>query len=169
MSGQLGDAAGSRWFRRRERGAVAVEFALVLPLLVMLLMGIITGGLAYSNSIGLANAVREGARFGATADLTSGTWRQDVVDRTRQTQLDDLGTPPETTVCVQVLGGGSVGWQCDSGTGNPPDQPTFTPPPAGTCMVVVVGSRPYRLNFVFGRFEGDLVRRSVARYERSCS
>jgi Flp pilus assembly protein TadG len=170
MSGQLGDAAGSRWFRGRERGAVAVEFALVLPLLVMLLMGIITGGLAYSNSIGLANAVREGARFGATGEVDSGTWAADVIERTRDTQFDDLGTPPETTVCVQVIGGGSIGWQCDAGTGNPPAPPTSLPtPPAGTCVVVVVASRPYRLNFVFGRFDGDLVRQSVARYERSCS
>jgi Flp pilus assembly protein TadG len=169
MSGLLGHAAASRHARPRERGAVAVEFALVLPLLVMLLMGIITGGLTYSNSIGLANAVREGARFGATGDVGSGTWTVDVVDRTRDTQFDDLGTPPETTVCVEVLGGG-IGWQCDAGTGDAPDRPATLPtPPAGTCMVLVVASRPYRLNFVFGSFEGDLVRRSVARYERSCS
>ena len=53
-----------------ERGAVAVEFALVLPLLVMLLLGIATTGLSYTHAIGVTNAVREGARFGATADAT---------------------------------------------------------------------------------------------------
>jgi Flp pilus assembly protein TadG len=170
MSGRLGDAAASRWSRPRDRGAVAVEFALVLPLLAMLLMGVITGGVSFTNSIGLANAVREGARFGATADLSSGTWAADVTRRTRETQFDDDPDDPVTTVCVQVVGGGSIGWQCDAGTGSAPAQPTNLPAAsAGTCMVVVVASRPYRLNFVFGRFDGELVRQSVARYERSCS
>jgi Flp pilus assembly protein TadG len=167
MSWLLG---GRRWARRRDRGAVAVEFALVLPLLAMLLMGVITGGMTFTNSIGLANAVREGARFGATGDIGSGSWAADVIERTRQTQFDDTGTPRATTVCVQVIGGGSVAWQCDAGTGPPPPMPTSLPtPPAGTCMVVVVASRPYRLNFIFGSFDGNLVRQSVARYERSCS
>jgi Flp pilus assembly protein TadG len=159
---------GRQRARRRDRGAVAVEFALVLPLLAMLLMGVITGGVAFTNSIGLANAVREGARFGATGDLDSGTWAADVIQRTRDTQFDDNGTPRETTVCVQVVGGGSIGWQCDAGTGPAPAQPTVMPTTA-TCMVVVVASRPYRLNFIFGSFDGNLVRQSVARYERSCS
>jgi Flp pilus assembly protein TadG len=170
MSGRLGDSAASRWGRRREHGAVAVEFALVLPLLAMLLMGVITGGVSFTNSIGLANAVREGARFGATADLSSGTWVADVTRRTRETQFDDDPDNPATTVCVEVRGGGSIGWQCDPGTGTAPAQPTdLGPVPAGTCMVVVVGSRPYRLNFIFGVIDGNLVRRSVARYERSCT
>jgi Flp pilus assembly protein TadG len=165
MSWLLG---GRRWARRRDRGAVAVEFALVLPLLAMLLMGVITGGMTFTNSIGLANAVREGARFGATGDIGSGSWAADVIERTRQTQFDDTGTPPVTTVCVEVVGGGSIGWQCAGGTGPDPAQPPLVAP-AGTCMVVVVASRPYRLNFIFGSFDGNLVRQSVARYERSCS
>jgi Flp pilus assembly protein TadG len=172
MSGRLGGAAARRWARRRERGAVAVEFALVLPLLAMLLIGVVTGGVAFTNSIGLANAVREGARFGATADLASSTWVQDVYKRTRQTQFDDDLDNPATTVCLKVVGGGSIGWQCDPGVAPAPPEPansTLPTPPAGTCVVVVGASRPYRLNFIFGRFEGELVRQSVARYERSCS
>ena len=46
---------------------MAVEFALIFPLLAMLMMGIVTGGLSYSNALGVQNAVREGARYGATA------------------------------------------------------------------------------------------------------
>ncbi len=57
--------------RLDERGAVAVEFALVLPVLVMLLLGITTAGLSYSHAIGLTNAVREGSRFGATTLATT--------------------------------------------------------------------------------------------------
>lgn len=50
-----------RWMRG-ERGAVAVEFALVLPVLVLLLFGIIEFGRGYNAQISLQGAVREGAR-----------------------------------------------------------------------------------------------------------
>lgn len=57
--------------RRDERGAAVVEFALVLPVLVLFIFGIIEFGRAYSARIELTAAVREGARavaLGATAD-----------------------------------------------------------------------------------------------------
>ena len=46
----------------RERGAAAVEFAIILPLLVMLVFGIIEFGRGYNAKIELTGAVREGAR-----------------------------------------------------------------------------------------------------------
>lgn len=45
-----------------ERGAVAVEFALLAPVLIMLLLGIMEFGRAYNVQISLSNAAREGAR-----------------------------------------------------------------------------------------------------------
>ncbi|TSE14935.1 pilus assembly protein [Arthrobacter sp. KBS0703] len=45
-----------------ERGAVAVEFALLAPVLVMLLLGIAEFGRAYNAQITLTNAAREGVR-----------------------------------------------------------------------------------------------------------
>lgn len=45
-----------------ERGAAALEFALVLPILLMLVFGIITFGRAYHAKVSLAGGVREGAR-----------------------------------------------------------------------------------------------------------
>jgi Flp pilus assembly protein TadG len=45
-----------------ERGAVAVEFALLAPILIMLLLGIMEFGRAYNVQISLTNAAREGAR-----------------------------------------------------------------------------------------------------------
>jgi Flp pilus assembly protein TadG len=47
---------------RNERGAVAVELALVLPILVLLVFGIIEFGRAYNANVELQGAVREGAR-----------------------------------------------------------------------------------------------------------
>lgn len=45
-----------------ERGAVAVEFALLAPVLVMLLLGIMEFGRAYNVQASLTNAAREGVR-----------------------------------------------------------------------------------------------------------
>jgi Flp pilus assembly protein TadG len=47
---------------RSEHGAAAVEFALVLPVLVLLLMGLIEFSLIFNTQISLTNAAREGAR-----------------------------------------------------------------------------------------------------------
>lgn len=46
-----------------ERGAVAVEFALILPILVALLLGIMEFGRAYNAQISVTAAAREGARI----------------------------------------------------------------------------------------------------------
>ncbi|MGP4031555.1 TadE/TadG family type IV pilus assembly protein [Pseudarthrobacter sp. 1C304] len=48
--------------RASERGAVAVEFALLAPVLIMLLLGIIEFGRAYNTQVTLSNAAREGVR-----------------------------------------------------------------------------------------------------------
>lgn len=49
-----------RW--ESERGAAAVEFALVFPLLVLILFGIVEFGSIYNAQLMLTSAAREGAR-----------------------------------------------------------------------------------------------------------
>ena len=48
--------------RPRERGAAAVEFALVLPLLFLVIAGIVDFGRALYTEVILTNAAREGVR-----------------------------------------------------------------------------------------------------------
>lgn len=50
------------WKWRNERGAIAVEFALLLPVLVILLIGIMEFGMFYSAQISVTAAAREAAR-----------------------------------------------------------------------------------------------------------
>ena len=59
------------WHRREERGSVVVEFALVLPILMLLLFGIIEFGRGYNAKIQLTSAVREGARKVALGGTTA--------------------------------------------------------------------------------------------------
>jgi TadE-like protein len=49
----------------RDRGAAAVEFALLLPVLLLILFGIIDFGRALNAQITLTQAAREGARLAA--------------------------------------------------------------------------------------------------------
>jgi Flp pilus assembly protein TadG len=51
-------------YLKREEGAAAVEFALVLPILILILFGIIEFGFALYNKEVITNASREGARAG---------------------------------------------------------------------------------------------------------
>ncbi len=50
---------------RNQKGASAVEFAIILPVLVMILFGMFQFGIAYNNWIALTHAAREGARLAA--------------------------------------------------------------------------------------------------------
>ncbi len=51
--------------RRSCRGQNLVEFSLVLPILIVVLMGVVEFGIVYFIRASVENAVREGARYGA--------------------------------------------------------------------------------------------------------
>lgn len=71
--------------RSGDGGAVAVEFALLVPLLILLLTAILDYGLWFSDSIALRHGVREAARSG-------------VVDQFPG--CEGAGTAAEKTECV---------------------------------------------------------------------
>jgi Flp pilus assembly protein TadG len=64
-------STAARWMLHRRRatdrqsGAAAVELALVLPILLVLVFGIVDFGRAYNATISLTQAAREGARVRA--------------------------------------------------------------------------------------------------------
>ena len=53
------------WRPKDQRGSVAVEFALLAPLMVIILFGIIEMGLALTRTLAYQNGAREGARYAA--------------------------------------------------------------------------------------------------------
>ena len=58
-----------RSFRTGEQGQAIVEFAFVLPLVLLLIVAVADFGIAYQRSVQMANAVREGARYGSVFPL----------------------------------------------------------------------------------------------------
>jgi len=59
-------------FARNERGQTAVEFALVAPILIVLLLAIIQVGVAFHDYVTITDAARAGARKAIVARLSGG-------------------------------------------------------------------------------------------------
>lgn len=90
----------------RERGEVMVEFALLLPVLIMMLLGTITVGLSYNRSNSLNNGARESARYGATLpvgdDLSA--WLNSVADVAIASTTGDLtASAPDQELCIAYV------------------------------------------------------------------
>jgi TadE-like protein len=94
-------------YLKREDGAAAVEFALLLPLLLMILFGVIEFGFVFYNQEVITNASREGARFGIVMRDPKYTKAEieDVVTNYTTSRLICLGSCPPPTVDAQGAGG----------------------------------------------------------------
>ncbi|WP_110206577.1 TadE/TadG family type IV pilus assembly protein [Nocardioides daejeonensis] len=97
----------------RERGAAALEFALVVPILMGLVMGIVDFGIAINRDTLVNNAVREGAR---EASLNPDATQVEAVVRRVLTSLPaDAVTvtvgcrTPAGTACASFAAGAASG------------------------------------------------------------
>lgn len=67
MLGFVGRMNFRKCLRNRERGATLIEAAVVLPILLLVVLGIIEFGLAFKDYLTVSYLSREGARIGALA------------------------------------------------------------------------------------------------------
>lgn len=92
----MGEVAREGTVRRRrsrsEEGAAAAEFAIVLPLLIIMVFGIVEFGQAYFRMQGVQAAAREGARSGAV----------EPGSECAQANATMVGLNPETFTCTVV-------------------------------------------------------------------
>jgi Flp pilus assembly protein TadG len=94
-----------RGLYRHDGGAAVLEFALVLPLLVVMLMGIIDFGRAWNRQQVITDAAREGARRAVVRD---GADKMAVVSNVVQTRLTASGMTWDGTVAGYAAS--CVGW-----------------------------------------------------------
>jgi Flp pilus assembly protein TadG len=83
---------------RSERGAELIEFALVLPLLLVVVLGIVDFGFLFQRLEVITNAAREGARMAVLPGPYSTTDVQTrVCDFIKSGGVDTTGCPATTT------------------------------------------------------------------------
>lgn len=135
--------------RRRggDRGVVLVEMAFILPILLMLVFGMVTFGIALSQGNAIENAAREASRYGSTRPVPGTsikTWLDEVTDVAIAASTGDLGaSAPDRFLCVALVGSGEVNGRREtigtavhySGSGNCPDA---TCPNSDPCVQVVL-------------------------------
>ena len=108
--------------RRDQRGAVAVEAALITPLLLVLVFAIIEFGFAYKDWQGVTSAVRAGARM-ASAEPRVATFAQDAAN-----QVANEGAALNMANVTSL-------WVYKSGVnGYPVGQSSFASCPSTTCV-----------------------------------
>jgi len=89
-------------FAARERGASAVEFAILAPLFFMIVFGMFTGGLLYNEKSQLTFAAREGTRYGSVLPVGQG--------------FSGAADPDSPSGCVVASSGGTSSgllWACN--------------------------------------------------------
>jgi Flp pilus assembly protein TadG len=154
--------------RRGDRGAALIEFAIIAPLVFMLLLGLFSGGILLNQRNSMTNAVREGARMGATLPA-SGTWGNTVEGRVLDLAAGDLKA---SQVCVQLLQAPSTTpVQNDSTCSGAlaADQPSLAGVPAGDCVAVVWSSKTGKLEAVVFSRNITMETHSISKYEQDCS
>ena len=93
----------------RDDGASAVELALVLPILIMLVFGIIAFGIVFAQSLALGNAAREGSRAGVVEQRTCG----EILGRVQDAANSIAMSGDNVVVEVTRTGAGTT---CPAGT-----------------------------------------------------
>lgn len=145
-----------------EAGASLVEFALVLPLVMALILGLVTGGVAYNRKLSLTSAVREAARFGATlavcttSSCDTATWTTKVTRRAVELSGGELKTSDVCASLVTV----TVSPDTSCGVTTPVDAPP------GSHVAKISATRQAKLEVFFFSQNLTLTSRTAARYER---
>ena len=154
----------------RDSGAVMVEMAFVLTLLVMLLVGVTTSALAFGQNNTIENAAREASRYAATLpDAADSAWLAEVRDVARASALGELDAGVDGQyICVAYYDGSNWVRLTDTGgvtaTGS---ASCYTDSlPADQARVQVVTGRDTSINAVIFSTDISLDGQAAARYER---
>ena len=141
---------------RDERGATLVEFALIMPLLFMLLFGIVEFGRFVATAAAVNTASREAARFGSAAGLsTNGIPRYTDCDEIRNAgqRLAIVVNLAVSDIAISYDEGPSTGQTTTCPPGMPPNAGDFN---SGDRIVVTVTTQFQSSIPIIGNFIGTV-------------
>ena len=92
--------------RRKEDGAELIEMAIVLPLLLLIIMGIVDFGFMFQRYVVLTNAAAEGARVASLPGYTSADVTSRVASYATDGGIPGVVTSVTTPVSLPGAGGG---------------------------------------------------------------
>lgn len=164
--------------RPDERGAALVEFALILPVFMMLVLGMFSGGLAYNQKLSLSGASREASRYGATlagdpagtcSTVGSNTWLTCIANNAIASATGELGaSAPGRDVCVAYYTGTAWATLHIVGGGTPtfsPDAECYSDGLGTDRRLQVDLKRDGKIEILFGDIDLALRGRSSTRVE----
>lgn len=96
----------ARGRRDRTRGQALVEFALVVPLFLLVVFGIIDGGRLIFINNSLSEATRDGARWGSVQNRSTDSTKRLAIAGETQSRMTGVPTPTVTVTCER--GGATV-------------------------------------------------------------
>ena len=170
MDGGMTTIRSSRGRRRADRGASLVEFALIMPVLFMLVIGMITGGITMSRQNSVENAVREGTRFGAVnPNDVLATYLQQVLAQVENAATGDLAdSVAGKQICVAFINetGSVTSLRKAGATTSTGTTQCFSDGRTNEARVQVRAERDSEIQGVFWTVDVDLDSQSVTRYER---
>ena len=127
----LSTSIRARRHARREDGQAYVEFALVLPILLLIVMGIVQFGIVFKDYIALTDSVRVGARQAAVSrSIVDPNQRVPLIE---QKMKDAAGTLDTSKMVITVT---------------PYDPVTNTATWAASGDVTVRASYPFKINLL---------------------
>jgi Flp pilus assembly protein TadG len=103
--------------RSRSRAQSLVEFALVIPLFLLLICGMVDFGMGLYTYMTVNNAIRDAGRFAATA-CTTITCTEAVKSRAATASGNTLQKSEVSVACTKAAGGAVT---CTKNTAVPPD------------------------------------------------
>ena len=166
-----------------ESGAALVEFALILPVFMILVLGVFSGAVVYNQKLDLAHATREGARFGSvlktpdsggtfTGACSSQTWAQCVQGVIVERSGGDLTT---SGVCVALVnddltvysenGHGQTDFATNGATASTLPCPNANDSPGRGTHVQVTAQRSGKIEALLFNWNMTLKSNASAKYE----
>ena len=87
-------------FHKNQKGQTLVEFALILPIIIIILFGITEFGRIFYSYLVITNAARQGARYGAVVETVRKS-NEEIRQKVREVLPDSIKIPNDDDISIE--------------------------------------------------------------------